>query len=137
MAHFPAGSSRKTVLHYKQLMVKKQFEHFDYGKDKNRERYGQEEPPAIPLVNIQDFPVALFAGSEDKLAHISDVRWLKELLERQKSLCFYEEYKFGHLSFLLPNNLKHFQDIVSLIQRYNPTYVPSEEGLKRRKTVVV
>ena len=31
MAHFPAGSSLKSVLHFKQMMIKKQFEHFDYG----------------------------------------------------------------------------------------------------------
>ena len=43
------------------------------------------------------------AGKDDKLATIEDVRWLKENLERQGSLIFYEEYKFGHLAFLLPN----------------------------------
>lgn len=40
MAHFPAGSSVKSVLHYKQLMVRKAFEHFDYGAEENLKRYG-------------------------------------------------------------------------------------------------
>jgi len=62
----------------------------------------------IPLENIKDFPIALLAGSEDKLASIIDVRWLKNLLDEQSSCVFYEEYKFGHLAFMLPVTLKHF-----------------------------
>jgi lysosomal acid lipase/cholesteryl ester hydrolase len=35
LAHFPAGSSFKSVKHYKQLLNSKTFEHFDYGKEEN------------------------------------------------------------------------------------------------------
>lgn len=65
-------------------------------------------PPLIPITNITDFPIALFAGSEDKLASLQDVRWLKETLDMQGSVIFYEEYKFGHLGFLIPKSLKHY-----------------------------
>ena len=82
-------------------------------------RYGQEQPPLIPLENIVDFPVALLVGCEDKLAHVNDVRWLKDLLHEQGSVAYYEEYKLGHMAFLLPKNLKHFQDIVSLVKTFN------------------
>lgn len=108
MAHFPSGSSVKSVRHYKQLMLKKQFEHFDYGVEENMRRYEQAEPPLIPLSNLRDFPVALFAGAEDHLANIADVRWLKDVMNEQGCLVYYDEYKFGHLSFLLPKNLRHF-----------------------------
>ena len=47
VAHFPCGSSFKSVKHYKQLMQKKSFEYFDYGKDENLKKYGQETPPSI------------------------------------------------------------------------------------------
>ena len=40
VAHFPCGTSFKSVKHYKQLMIKKQFEHFDYGKQENLRLYG-------------------------------------------------------------------------------------------------
>lgn len=40
IAHFPCGSSFKSIKHYKQLMNKKQFEHFDYGLEENLKRYG-------------------------------------------------------------------------------------------------
>jgi hypothetical protein len=52
MAHFPSGSSLKSVKHYKQLMIKKQFEHFDYGTEENMRRYGQPTPPLIPIENV-------------------------------------------------------------------------------------
>ena len=52
-------------------------------------RYGQEQPPLIPLENIVDFPVALLVGCEDKLAHVNDVRWLKDLLHEQGSVAYY------------------------------------------------
>ena len=89
-------------------MNRKLFEHFDYGKEENLKRYGQEEAPPIPIENIKEFPIAILAGVEDKLAHIEDVRWLRDRMTTQGSMVFYEEYKFGHLSFLLPNNLKHY-----------------------------
>jgi hypothetical protein len=85
----------------------------------------------IPLDNIQGFPIALMAGSEDKLGHIKDVRWLKFLLSEQGSVCFYQEYKFGHLSFLLPNNFKHVEDMVELVQHYNPSYVSAATDEER------
>lgn len=92
-------------------------------------RYRQEIPPMIPIENIVDFPVVLMAGIEDKLASIDDVRWLKEKLNGQGSLADYYEYKFGHLSFLIPNSLKHFQDIVNILRTFNPVYVSSDEIL--------
>jgi hypothetical protein len=70
MAHFPSGSSVKSVRHFRQLMIKKQFEHFDYGAEENMKRYGQATPPLIPIENVRDFPIALIAGSEDHLANI-------------------------------------------------------------------
>ena len=63
-------------------MKNKRFEYFDYGKEENLKRYGIEEPPLIPLENIENFPIALLAGTEDKLATIEDVKWLMEGLSR-------------------------------------------------------
>jgi hypothetical protein len=39
VAHFPAGSSFKSVKHFKQLMKHGLFEHFDYGRAENIRRY--------------------------------------------------------------------------------------------------
>lgn len=32
LAHYPAGTSLKSILHFKQLMNRKEFEYFDYGE---------------------------------------------------------------------------------------------------------
>jgi len=82
MAHYPSGTSLKTLLHFKQLMNTGEFRHFDYGVDENIKRYGTPFSPLIPLENIEDFPVAMIAGTEDKLADIDDVRWLREQMAK-------------------------------------------------------
>jgi len=65
-------------------------------------RYGQATAPLIPLENIQGFPVALLCGETDHLSQKRNYTWLKIKLEEQKSLTYFKEYKFGHLSFMLP-----------------------------------
>ncbi len=39
LAHYPSGTSLKSILHFKQIMNKKSFQHFDYGKEENLKRY--------------------------------------------------------------------------------------------------
>jgi hypothetical protein len=53
------------------------------------------------------------------------VRWLKDLLQQQGCLAYYDEFKFGHLSFLLPKDNRHFHDIIKQIKRHNPTFEPA------------
>lgn len=48
------------------------------------------------------------------------------------SLVFYEEYKFGHLSFLIPKSLKIVQDVVNLVKTFNPIYVPASSVTRDR-----
>ena len=69
----------------------------------------------------------MFCGVEDHLAALNDFRWLKDQLTDQDSLAFYEEYQFGHLSFMLPTNLRVYQDIVTLVKGFNPEFKPTTE----------
>lgn len=75
VGHFPGGASFKDLDHFGQLMRTGKFCKFDYGRKKNHEIYGNHEPPAYNLSNI-DFPVHLFAGEYDKLANVKDVNRL-------------------------------------------------------------
>jgi len=52
MNFFPAGSSLKCLLHYKQLLITGQFARYDHGKEENLKRYGQEEPPKFDLGRV-------------------------------------------------------------------------------------
>jgi len=68
MGHFPAGASFKQVNHFRQLVIAKKFQQYDYGPDKNTELYGQSSPPLYDMGKIRDVPIALFCGSNDLLA---------------------------------------------------------------------
>lgn len=70
MAHFPAGSSAKNFLHFKQMLKAPEFRRFDYNNEKkNIEHYGQSKPPLYDLSKIR-LPVHIFVGELDKLADV-------------------------------------------------------------------
>jgi lysosomal acid lipase/cholesteryl ester hydrolase len=75
MGHFPSGSSMKNMNHFQQIMSRKQFAKFDYGKKTNMKVYGTKDPPIYNLSNI-DVPIRLYKGDYDKLADSEDVKRL-------------------------------------------------------------
>jgi len=76
--------------------------------------YGQGKPPAYPLENIVDFPVALFGGSLDVLGHPTDVDWLNQKLG--ETVVFYKTYYLGHMSFAIAKEMTWFaEDAVNLL----------------------
>ena len=88
----------KQVLHFAQLDWAGQFQRFDFGEEENQEKWGQPEPPVIPLGNITA-PIGMYVGTKDTLATIPDNRHVKTLV---KSIDpeFYEEIEgFNHVSF--------------------------------------
>jgi lysosomal acid lipase/cholesteryl ester hydrolase len=54
LGHTPAGTSTKTFIHFAQLVKFGTFCQFDYGKGKNRQIYGAEDPPCYKLDNLKD-----------------------------------------------------------------------------------
>ncbi len=88
-------------------------------------RYGQETAPRIPLENIKDFPISMHCGISDHLSQVENFRWLRDRLVEQNSIVQYQEYAFGHLSFMLPKEPKLAQDIIAVIMALNPTYIPA------------
>ncbi|CDW82246.1 ab-hydrolase associated lipase region family protein [Stylonychia lemnae] len=118
LGHFPSGSSLRTLNHYAQMRAEGQFERFDFGKQENLKRYGQEEPPIIDLTQIQKVPIALFVGAKDELADNIDNRWAKNQLQ---SLIHYSEYSLGHMSFFVAKDASYFtQDVMRLLNQYHP-----------------
>lgn len=79
MSNEPAGASYRNFLHYAQLInLKKEiFRRYDWGKKTNMVKYGQDSPPDYNLAAL-DFPIAMFGGSEDKMADPKDVAWTYE-----------------------------------------------------------
>jgi len=117
--HYPSGSSLKATNHFIQLFRSDKFHGYDYGKEANMFIYGQSEPKEYNLDDIKGVDIGLFAGVEDKLATLRDVRWLKEKLSKNKNVVEYKEYeKMGHLTFLMPLEMSWFDDVLSLIKKY-------------------
>ena len=64
--HFPSGTSFRSLDHYRQLVLAKRFQMYDFGTERNKIEYnGAHIPPKINLDEIKDFPLAIFCGKED------------------------------------------------------------------------
>ena len=115
MSHSPNGSSLDAILHYAQNIKEKRFQVWsdDYtdviGRSKKR------TTDLIPLENIQEVPVAIFAGIEDTLADTVDAEWTRDQIG--DNVVHYEEIHAGHLSFLVGKNMTYFTEtVMDLVQ---------------------
>jgi len=79
VAHTPAGTSVKNMLHWTQQIKQDTFSMFDYGSDKNMLVYNSSSPPAYDLTQVK-VPTVLFTGGNDILADQQDLDRLKRLL---------------------------------------------------------
>ena len=57
-ANFPAGASYLDMVYFAQDLVSDEFPLFNYGPVRNMKKYGQIQPPNVPLENFK-IPVAL------------------------------------------------------------------------------
>jgi hypothetical protein len=78
MSGHPAGTSKRNLLRWQQLVESGEFRKFDYEED-NLTKYGLLEPPSINLSKIK-VPVALFCGLTDKLSNMKDAKWARDQL---------------------------------------------------------
>ncbi|XP_075540811.1 gastric triacylglycerol lipase-like isoform X2 [Dermacentor variabilis] len=98
VSHTPAGTSVRNMAHYAQLVLSEKFQKFDFGKTRNRVRYGQETPPVYNLSRVMA-PVALYWSSGDWLADPKDVSQLRDQLPRLVLDFRVRDPSFTHLDF--------------------------------------
>lgn len=113
--HFPSGTSTKCIEHYSQIWNAKHYQYFDYGKEKNKEKYGQDSPPDFPLQNIK-VPVAKMTGQSDELGDLEDNQWLSDQL--RNVLVLDKVYNYGHLTFFIGKEMSYLPDVHNLLQKY-------------------
>lgn len=117
LSHLPSGSSLKAINHFVQLKRSGRFCPYDYGKDKNLEKYGLEEPYEYNLKKVKDFPIAILYGKQDRLASANDVEWLlDELGDNIIYRKMYEE--MGHTTFQMSIDISWFDDIIKIIHMF-------------------
>lgn len=127
LSHFPSGTSRQMLDHFKQIFKKKVFAKYDYGYLKNQRVYSQYKAPIYNLDNIKNVKILIYTGKDDKISNIKDVRWLKDILDKNDVIIDYQEYEnIGHSSLLIPNNIMWFNYVLRKL------YVIVDESLKEK-----
>ena len=99
------------------MIVSNRYALYDYGR-KNKEIYGQDEAPLVPIENYK-IPTALFSGDLDTLAVPIDVEWTKQQLG--DNVVFSKQYHLNHAAFCIANDMSFFSvDAINLLAQYNP-----------------
>ncbi len=94
------GTSVQNMMHWVQLMRSGRFTMFDYGLEKNMEKYGQPQPPEYDLTKLKEVtvPTYLFAGKSDNIISPIDFEALVELLPNGTKYEYVPDY--GHLDYI-------------------------------------
>ncbi|CAH1107270.1 unnamed protein product [Psylliodes chrysocephalus] len=114
-----ASVSIKQVFHYSQQISSGNFQQYDFGQEKNLEKYGSKYPPLYNIKNIT-FPVVIFYSSGDRLVSEEDTLLLASQLPNLVG-AFQVPAGFSHVDFIIANNLDKIilRPVLKLLKRYN------------------
>jgi len=121
IAHTPAGTSVRNMIHWAQLLRSKQLQKYDYGTpEENRKHYNTTTPPVYNITGLR-VPTGLFAGGNDFLADPRDVAWLEGQLDPKIIVqnVFYDDY--NHLDFVWGNDAyqRIYKYVIELAKKYS------------------
>ena len=124
MGHEPNGASVKALLHYAQNMKEDRFQVWADDYTDIFDRKEKRQTDLIPIDQISTVPIAIFTGTEDPLADITDAEWIRDSL-KPEVLAHYEEVSAGHLTFMVGKDMTYWSDgVMNLLKQYHP--LPSE-----------
>ncbi|XP_061720181.1 lipase 3-like [Cydia pomonella] len=107
LAHFPAGLSRKCLVHYDQLFYGRRFSNFDYGVSMNLQLYNTFGPPDYDLKKVTA-RIALYVGRNDPFSKIKDAELLKEVLPNIVEFKIIDSNKWTHVDFAWANDMDKY-----------------------------
>jgi len=122
----PAGTSTMNIAHWCQGVKVDKFQMYDYGcglfSCDNIKHYGQKTPPAYDLSKVT-VPTALYAGTEDDLADLTDVQTLIDQLPDSTVVHHDTIQGFAHLDFTWGKdaNTLVYADLMKRIAQYAST----------------
>ena len=116
-SRFHQGYSLKTLEYWSQIFKKNRFAKYDYGETENLKKYGSVDPPVVDISKIKDVPIAIMVGIHDRLVPIRDSRWIKENID-PSVLKFYNEYNYGHLTFVAAKDACFLDDVQKLLKEF-------------------
>mmetsp|Transcript_2129 Transcript_2129/g.2728 ORF Transcript_2129/g.2728 Transcript_2129/m.2728 type:complete len:412 (+) Transcript_2129:131-1366(+) len=118
--YYPREASYKKMNHLVQMDSSHKFQKYDYGKEGNLEKYGQEEPKAYDFSRVKT-PVALFYGKYDPIASmdISSSSFLKQLPAASLKI-FNDSLPYGHGDFIWGRSAKYhlYPKVIKHIQQH-------------------
>ena len=141
MGRMPHGTSARSLNHYGQIVKNKRFHYYDYGKKINKEKYGTEEVPDIPLEKIFDsnVPMAFFVGEKDTVVPLKGSRWLYEFFasrgEIKNPVIHYQEMNGEHMSFVMGKNMTYFEKVLELVNDINSSKDP--QAIKKKAERII
>lgn len=106
-AHTPAGTSRRVVTHFLQVIASERFQAYDHGTKRNIEKYGSVNPPVYSLKKIR-VPVGIFWSENDWVA---DPRDVYQTAAELPNVTLYQRVPprdFTHTDFLWAENARLF-----------------------------
>ncbi|XP_063627022.1 lipase 1-like [Cydia splendana] len=120
LGHYPGNTSRKTLVHYNQIALRKKFSSFDYGVEENFQRYGKGLPPEYDLQKVT-VKTALLIGREDRLATVKDAELIRKLLPNVVLFHLMKPKMWNHIDFIWRNdmNVYLFPTILKLLEKYD------------------
>ena len=122
LSETPAGTSLMNLDHFRQLVINGKYCKYDYGPEKNMEKYGSEIPPDYDLSKIT-VPTALFSGSRDWLGDPKDLENLKSVLPKDTIVLENNEEDMAHCDFVwgIGSSIQEstYKKALMLLSQYN------------------
>ncbi|CAI2371011.1 unnamed protein product [Moneuplotes crassus] len=110
------GTSLRAVKHMTQSGLSGEVTSYDHGTEGNLEEYGQEQPPRIPLENI-NVPVCMYYSPDNEAADMEDAEWFAD--QMGDSVVAFNTYPgYSLLSFNIGNDMYFLDDVIDLLQQY-------------------
>lgn len=98
-----------------------EFRKYDFGKEKNIQKYGFEEAPLYDVDKLMDFDIEkyLYIGDKDYLANLDDFQYLLEKLPKNStSTHIIEDY--AHLDYVWATDSPQliYNQIINILETY-------------------
>ncbi|KAL3273097.1 hypothetical protein HHI36_014551 [Cryptolaemus montrouzieri] len=110
--------SIKQPLHYGQVRMSGHFRPWDYGKQKNFEIYGTEEPPDYPIKSIK-VPIAIYHSVGDNMVNPKDIENICNDLPNCVRRFLVEKPSFNHADFIYDGTDQLNIPILEFMKNFN------------------
>ena len=119
LSHEPGGTSMQNMRHWQQMVGYSEYkvQKFDFGAKKNEKIYGTRDAPQYDFTKIPG-PIALFFGTDDRLADSIDGNWLRDTIPASSVVYTDIIQNFGHLTFLWGKDMSYFDGVMKMAKDY-------------------